>query len=509
MLAVLNSPELVFGICSPVGTDNTKVTNMIKSRLHAFGYMPHAYKVTDMMKQIKIKGETLVDSPLIKRYDSHINYANKMRELYEDDGVLATLCPLVIRQERKAKGVAEDSYVKKTAYIFDQFKRPEEIKDLRQIYGRLFILVSIYSDKDKRAKRLAERIAMDDGYGRPNSEHFSMARGLIAKDEEEEEVSSGQRMRETFSLGDVFINIDNEYEAENILRRFFMALFGSNKISPSRDEYGMYMAKSASLRSADLSRQVGAAVFHKSGEILALGANEVPKAGGGTYWEGDKGDFRDFVLGRDENDRIKRSLVADIIKRLIKGGHLNGVKVDEISPFIEKNISDGSGYIKSSLIMDIIEFGRIIHAEMSAISDAARLGISIKGATLYCTTFPCHICAKHIVSTGIDRVLFIEPYPKSYAEQLHEDSISIGGGAMSDKVVFSPFIGISPYRYRELFERGKRKNKDGILKEWINGSPMPNIPYVIATFLANEQAAGRKFSEKTAKLESDGKIKIS
>jgi deoxycytidylate deaminase len=43
--------------------------------------------------------------------------------------------------------------------------------------------------------------------------------------------------------------------------------------------------------------------------------------------------------------------------------------------------------------MDILEFGRVIHAEMSAISDAARLGRATKDATLFCTTFPCHICA--------------------------------------------------------------------------------------------------------------------
>jgi cytidine deaminase len=44
----------------------------------------------------------------------------------------------------------------------------------------------------------------------------------------------------------------------------------------------MYMAKSASLRSAALTRQVGAAIFRETGELLTMGCNEVPKAGGGT-----------------------------------------------------------------------------------------------------------------------------------------------------------------------------------------------------------------------------------
>jgi deoxycytidylate deaminase len=43
---------------------------------------------------------------------------------------------------------------------------------------------------------------------------------------------------------------------------------------------------------------------------------------------------------------------------------------------------------------------------------------------LFSTTFPCHMCARHIVSAGIKRVVFLEPYPKSYAEELYADSIT-------------------------------------------------------------------------------------
>jgi deoxycytidylate deaminase len=57
--------------------------------------------------------------------------------------------------------------------------------------------------------------------------------------------------------------------------------------------------------------------------------------------------------------------------------------------------------------MDALEYGRIIHAEMSAICDAARLGRSIKNAVLFTTTFPCHMCAKHIVAAGITKVVFL------------------------------------------------------------------------------------------------------
>lgn len=79
--------------------------------------------------------------------------------------------------------------------------------------------------------------------------------------------------------------------------------------------------------------------------------------------------------------------------------------------------------------MDIIEFGRVVHAEMSALMDAARLGRPVQDAKLFCTTFPCHICAKHITAAGISSVFFLEPYPKSAAFALHPDSIEVEGSS--------------------------------------------------------------------------------
>src|SRR5690606_19175210 len=83
--------------------------------------------------------------------------------------------------------------------------------------------------------------------------------------------------------------------------------------------------------------------------------------------------------------------------------------------------------VRSSRAMDAIEYGRMVHAEMNAITDAARVGHAIRGATLYCTTFPCHICAKHIIASGIARVVYLEPYPKSLAQELHEDALEVDG----------------------------------------------------------------------------------
>jgi tRNA(Arg) A34 adenosine deaminase TadA len=147
----------------------------------------------------------------------------------------------------------------------------------------------------------------------------------------------------------------------------------------------------------------------------------------------------------------------------------------------EKHIShEQKKLLDKSQFMDALEYGRIIHAEMSALSDAARLGISVQDGTIYCTTFPCHMCAKHIVASGISKVVFLEPYPKSLTSDLHSDSVKIegtsrGGYGRFRSVEFSPFFGITPRRYREFFARNKRK--DGAqYQQYKKGTPELMIP---------------------------------
>ena len=63
-----------------------------------------------------------------------------------------------------------------------------------------------------------------------------------------------------------------------------------------------------------------------------------------------------------------------------------------------------------------------IHAEQNAIIQAARLGVSIEGATLYCTHQPCVICAKMIINAGITRVVYQEGYPDDFARELLQEA---------------------------------------------------------------------------------------
>src|SRR6185312_9850533 len=289
--------------------------------------------------------------------------------------------------------------------------------------------------------------------------------------------------------GDVFIDATSRVRCENELRRFVHLLFGSNEITPTHDEYGMYLAKSAALRSSDLSRQVGVAIFRPSGEVLTLGCNEVPKAGGGTYWSGDAGDARDFVHGSDPNETRKTQVLVDLIDRLHKAGHLSEDLMQIADPNeISRLLLGKSGHdsVADSKLMDLLEFGRIVHAEMSALSDAARKGIAVEGGILYSTAFPCHLCAKLIVAAGISKVVYLEPYPKSYASDLHGDAIIVDSGAADAKVAFDAFLGVSPFRYRDLFEKRRRKNAAGTAERWSSGRRGPVISVLYPSYFQAE-----------------------
>lgn len=63
-----------------------------------------------------------------------------------------------------------------------------------------------------------------------------------------------------------------------------------------------------------------------------------------------------------------------------------------------------------------------VHAEQNAIAQAAKLGINIEGATLYCTHQPCVICAKIIINAGISRVVYKEGYPDEFSLQLFDEA---------------------------------------------------------------------------------------
>lgn len=235
----------------------------------------------------------------------------------------------------------------------------------------------------------------------------------------------------------------------------------------------MYHAYAARLGSACMSRQVGAALMDRNGQLLATGCNEVPRAGGGLYGQGE-GDDDERERGRCHrlngycsNTRERNDIVDGILDLFEQNG------------FEKKEGEDREQLVRKlykSRLGQLIEFSRSVHAEMDALVSAARKGVSTVGSKLFVTTFPCHNCARHIVAAGVDEVQFIEPYLKSKALKLHADSITSAaegwiqpsvarsrGEGGPHKVLFRPYVGAAPRLYRRAFV------KDGEVKDGRTG----------------------------------------
>ena len=136
---------------------------------------------------------------------------------------------------------------------------------------------------------------------------------------------------------------------------------------PGWDEYFMEMAELARKRTTCIRRGVGAVIV-KDNRVIATGYNGVPR----------------------------------------------GIKHCSEVGCLREQMGVPSGKMH--------ELCRGLHAEQNAIIQAACLGHSIEGATLYCTTQPCVICTKMIINAGIKRVVIKESYPDELAQQMAEEA---------------------------------------------------------------------------------------
>jgi len=375
-------------------------------------------------------------------------------------------------------------------------KHPDEVRALRRIYGRAFWLISTYSSRDNRLNSIAEKVA-GSRFDSDKTKYRSKAEQLILRDEEELNTEFGQDVKDAFPLADIFIRAASRKDIQSGIARFIELLFGHPYHTPTKDEVGMFYARAAALRSSDLSRQVGAAITTSDGDIIAVGCNDVPKAGGGLYWPGDR-DFRDFQVGYDTSVRVRKEILSEILQRLQEAGWLAPSKSNEqIDELVRSALRGGNNALmRGARLMNVLEFGRMVHAEMAALADAACRGLRVQGANLYTTTFPCHICARHIVAAGVKRLIYVEPYPKSMAKDLYPDSIAVDADDTSDSAIsFESFVGVAPRRYAELFDPPIRKDKEGKVINWRKIGPAPRLERIVTSYMWIEIDAVHLLSE--------------
>lgn len=460
--------ELIIGVIGPIGCNRKHVIETIGNLAKHFNYRSIEIGVSNLIKANATVPDCGEDQYL--RVKILIQAGNELRRRTGDNSVLAKLAAREISKLRPA-----DS--RRNIFVIDSIKHPEEVDELRHIYGSAFYLIAVHSPQSHRDEYLKNHCHIPD----------SSKRTELIEQDKDEQVGYGQGTREAFHRADFFITEEgNQQKVWNTLERFFDIIFGNPFATPTFHEYAMFSAYGAAMHSADLSRQVGAVVTHGT-DILSTGANDCPKPFGGTYWPNydrtngrifDSPGGRDYMRGVDRNAQEKQAII-DLLKADLP---------ESSKEILERNIH-------RSALNDLTEFGRVVHAEMDAILSCARRGVCCNQAALFCTTFPCHNCAKHIVASGIRKVVFIEPYPKSKAFDMHKDSIASGDEGRHDVVKFIPFVGVGPRQFVDLFSmtlssgaRMRRKASGSMESaKWNRQHAVPRVKTYPVSYQDNER----------------------
>lgn len=470
----MSKPDLIIGLVGPIGADLGTLYQALKGSLSRFNYTCKKIRLIDELESRLKRFPFSDEKDPVASYDKKILAGNEIRKLLKAHEAVAMLGVMKIAEirEQPKEGWGQ-------SFVLHSIKHPAEVESLREIYGDSFVLVAGYSPTQARVNALKKKLAA----AREDVE--SEARTLLKRDSDEGLVW-GQRTRATFHLADLFVDLRDKNKIGNAVNRFFDIFFGDPYRTPNREEYGMFMAFAASRRSAALGRQVGSCITDKLGEVLAVGMNEVPKPKGGSYWDSDHPDHRDFTEKEDSNDREKLSVFESIFKALATGGWLRDDK-SELDPKALAKLARDKGIYKQTFVRDLIEFGRCVHAEMYSLMDCARRGLPVEDCTMYVTTFPCHGCTRHIIAAGIKRVVYIEPYSKSLGPSLHKNEIDVEPKDESRLIPFEPYMGVSPRLYLSMFEmiEDSRKDDEGKTFEFERELALPKR--IIQSFSKEEE----------------------
>lgn len=465
------SPELVFAFVEPIGGGANQVEESLSRILQKprYEYAINPIQMSKILEEeAKIAGikEPQIHSeleafsnllsPEAKRISRLQKLGNELREKKGYDFLAKKAVQRIADYRSKNAGyqqaegaVAPVPKPLRVAHIIRSIKHEDELKLLKAVYGGLFILIGVSGDYEKQVFNFRPKVDSTDENKQIEEEYKA-----VSKVDQYEGIDNGQRVRKVFYQADFFLkNDENQYE--KALTDFLDLLFGIKLKTPSWDERMMFEAFAASLRSVCLSRQVGAAISDSNNELISTGYNDIPSVDGGLATDDKK--YKSNALCKSKGGCRSSIEINKLLLRLHDELKNNKLLLQKAKKTAVLSVLEKAG------IAELIEFSRAIHAEMEAILSAARTGkLGLRGGTLYVTTYPCENCAKHIIAVGINRVVYIEPYPKSRAKAFFPDFITdVGQEAVGENTVtFSQFEGVSPQAYSRLYKMSFDRKQD-------------------------------------------------
>ena len=329
-------PELVVAFVAPTGSNVEEVARATRDRLSYYRYETELIRLSDYLLEERAELSDEKRAQFDTRIEALQDAGNAFRLEAGRGDALAFVAVNEIREIRLARWMAleeserpaledaetlSDRPLRRMAYLVWSLKHPDEVDTLRNIYRSRFVLISLYAPRGQRERHLMTRIAQSRARLRNPDEYRDVARKLIERDQAEPRIEDGgearygQDVRDTYPKADFFVDDATPARLRSSMRRTIDILFGAPFETPTKDEFGMYFAQAAALRSAELGRQVGASICTEAGSIVSVGTNEVPSPGGGQYWpeDGDL-DHRQYQQSADISDQLKQELAAEVLE---------------------------------------------------------------------------------------------------------------------------------------------------------------------------------------------------
>ncbi|GAB3648796.1 nucleoside/nucleotide kinase family protein [Ramlibacter alkalitolerans] len=149
--------ELIFGLVGPTGVDLGKVYDSLKTQLKTVKYETVQIRLSELITPY-LNGTTGEFSTEYDRISKLMENGTRLRERTGQKDIVGRLGVAQIRAKREERTSDKLKPRVRTAYVVSSFKRPEEVDLFRQIYGKAFTLVSVYSPRQKRISNLARNL---------------------------------------------------------------------------------------------------------------------------------------------------------------------------------------------------------------------------------------------------------------------------------------------------------------------------------------------------------------
>ena len=344
--------------------------------------------------------------------------------------------------------------------VIECLRNPAEIKALKEAFGGRFFLISVDAETEIRWKRVEELYKGDRA-------KFDTDEKRDAGGEDQPEF--GQQVKECMEQADILINSEEDFfnsdgtKNEKAIDRYgqklsdytvLMQSFGVRP--PYPDELYMHQACSIALWSKCSRRQVGAVIVReilndKSAKddskeikkqngiilqsyVISMGCNNVP-------W-GEK-DCAILYKADTQEAKCYREKIRNNFFKKFKYCRICGLP-------LENTLTCKCGYNNKNIPGKMLDLCRAVHAEEAAIIQSAKLGSSpLEGTKLYTSLFPCMLCAKKIINSGIKSVVYLESYPMG--ETLAIDMFR------KCNIFIKKYEGVTSNSFNKLFRREIKK----------------------------------------------------